>query len=153
MKAIQHLYLPVLLVAGLVVLSVACQSDKAKSTSAGGGEAVQMTLFDKGLPEIKQQIDGRWELRSGKNAREEGEFENTFIEFRGDQYAWIEDGQSEAGELNWRKAPTGAGYDSWLMDVFYAERPAYPIAISGDTLYIQDISDTGYKYTLVRKAK
>lgn len=153
MKATQSIYLSVLLVAGLAVLCVSCQSGKSESTSESGGEKVQMTLFDKDLPEIKQQIDGRWELRSGKNATEEGEFENTFIEFKGDQYVWIEGSQREPGAMNWRKAPTGVGYDSWLMDVFYAERPAYPIAISGDTLYIQDISDTGYKYTLVRKTK
>lgn len=134
---------------GLGIVGVACKSDKQKEEK----EQVRTTLFDKSLPELKALVDGRWELVSGKNATEEGEFENTFITFNGDKYIWTEEGKDEPGELNWRKGPAGSGYDAWLMDVFYAERPAYPLAISGDTLYIQDISATGYKYTLIRKKK
>jgi len=53
--------------------------------------------------------------------------------------------------LNWRKADTGAGYEAYLMDVFYETNPAYPVSIKGDTLILQDCSETGYKYTLVKK--
>jgi len=121
-----------------------CNTNKSKEN---------MTLFDKSLPEIKKAVNGKWELVSGQNARETGEFENTFITFNDDKYIWSENGKDEPGDLNWRKGPTGIGYDSYLMDVFYAERPAYPISIQGDILYIQDISDTGYKYTLKRVKK
>ena len=37
-----------------------------------------------------------------------------------------------------------------MMDVFYETNPAYPVSIKGDTLILQDCSETGYKYTLVR---
>ncbi|MDR1203513.1 MAG: hypothetical protein LBL58_18045 [Tannerellaceae bacterium] len=111
----------------------------------------EATLFDKPLDEIKQYMNGEWELVSGQNARETNEFENTFIAFDNDRYVWTEDGKAEPGKLNWRKAETGAGYEAWLMDVFYAEYPAYPLVIKGDTLYIQDCTATAYKYTLVRK--
>lgn len=114
-------------------------------------EKTNITLYDKELPEIKAQVDGKWELISGKNAREFCEYENTFIEFDGDQYVWTEDGKAEPGALNWRKADTGAGYEAYLMDVFYETNPAYPVCIKGDTLILQDCSETGYKYTLVRK--
>ena len=63
---------------------------------------------------------------------------------------WTEDGKAEPGALNWRKADTGAGYEAYLMDVFYETNPAYPVSIKGDTLILQDCSETGYKYTLVR---
>jgi len=118
-----------------------CSSDKSKGR----------TLHDKSLSEIKKSINGEWELVSGKNASELGEFENTFIVFNDDKYIWKENGVDDPGDLNWRKAPTGIGYDSFLMDVFYAEHPAFPMAIKGDTLYIQDCSETGYLYTLIRK--
>ena len=114
-------------------------------------EKTNITLYDKELPEIKAQVDGKWELVSGKNAREFCEYENTFIEFDGDRYVWTEDGKAEPGALNWRKADTGAGYEAYLMDVFYETNPAYPVCIKGDTLILQDCSETGYKYTLVRK--
>lgn len=114
-------------------------------------EKTNITLYDKELPEIKAQVDGKWELVSGKNAREFCEYENTFIEFNGDRYVWMEDGKAEPGALNWRKADTGAGYEAYLMDVFYETNPAYPVCIKGDTLILQDCSETGYKYTLVRK--
>lgn len=109
------------------------------------------TLFDKELSEIKDYTYGKWELVSGKNTRELCEFENTFITIDDDQYIWTEDGESEAGEMNWRKAPTGIGYDAYLMDVFYAEYPSFPLSIHRDTLYIQDCTATGYKYKLVRR--
>ena len=111
------------------------------------------TLFDKPLSEIKQLINGKWELVSNQNARETGEFENTFITFKDDDYIWTENGNSEAGKLNWRKTPTGIGYDAYLMDVFYENFPSFPLAISGDTLYIQDCTETNFKYTLIRKKK
>lgn len=88
---------------------------------------------------------------SGQNAGQLCEFENTFIVFDGDKYIWSEDGKDEPGDLNWRKADTGVGYEAYLMDVFYATNPAYPLSINGDTLFIQDCTETGYKYTLVRR--
>ncbi|MDR1980467.1 MAG: hypothetical protein LBQ39_02445 [Tannerellaceae bacterium] len=114
-------------------------------------EPVSTTLFDKPLSEIKELVDGKWELVSGQNDSEFNEFENTFILFDGDRYAWIEDGQEEKGDLNWRKADTGAGYEAYLTDVFYEAFPSYPVAIKGDTLYIQDCTVTAYRYTLVRR--
>ena len=86
-----------------------------------------------------------------KKDAESCEYENTFIKFADDQYVWTEDGKAEPGALNWRKADTGAGYEAYLMDVFYETNPAYPVSIKGDTLILQDCSETGYKYTLVRK--
>lgn len=139
---------------GMVVTLTSCHSRSSQTKQEEEPikrEVIRETLYDKSLPEIKKAINGRWELISGQNARETGEFENTFITFKEDTYIWSENGTDEPGDLNWRKGPTGAGYDSYLMDVFYAERPAYLIAISGDSLYIQDISDTGYKYLLIRK--
>jgi hypothetical protein len=121
-------------------------------TGCKGKESnVRETLFDKTLPEVKALVDGRWELISGENATEMGEFENTFIIFNGDRYIWSEDGVDQPDALNWRLAPTGAGYDAWLMDVFYADSPSYPLAVVGDTLYIQDCTETAYKYTLLRR--
>ena len=112
---------------------------------------VKATLFDKSLPEIKEFVNGKWELVSGQNAGQLCEFENTFIVFDGDKYIWSEDGKDEPGDLNWRKADTGVGYEAYLMDVFYATNPAYPLSINGDTLFIQDCTETGYKFTLVRR--
>lgn len=137
--------LPLLLIA-ILLLGTACRGN-----GKNGEESVKVTLFDKELPEIKAQVDGKWELISGRNAREFCEYENTFIEFDGDRYVWTEDGKAEPGALNWRKADTGAGYEAYLMDVFYETNPAYPVCIKGDTLILQDCSETGYKYTLVRK--
>lgn len=132
-------------------LCIGFHFDKKKSTRAEPVLVGHCTLFDKSLPEIKEYIKGEWKLVSGKNVREVCEYDNTFIQFDGDEYVWTEDDTDEPGDLNWRKIETGAGYDAYVMDVFYAEHPAYPLAISGDTLYIQDCSETGYKYTLVRK--
>jgi hypothetical protein len=140
----------ILAVTGIVaclLVAGGCNEKKQQAQT----ERIEATLFDKPLGEIKQYINGEWELVSGQNARETNEFENTFIVFDNDRYVWTEDGKVEPGKLNWRKAETGAGYEAWLMDVFYAEYPAYPLAIKGDTLYIQDCTATAYKYTLVRK--
>lgn len=136
----------------LLLSATACKEKKAKeAVSQETAVAVSTTLFDKSLPEIKKHVDGKWELVSGQNARELNEFENTFIEFDGDNYVWTEDGQAEKGALNWRKEATGAGYDAYLMDVFYAEYPAYPVSVKGDTLLIQDCTETAYRYKLVRR--
>lgn len=108
------------------------------------------TLFDKPLEEVKALVYGKWELVSGQNGRELNEFENTFIVFNGDTYTWMEDGEADTDDLNWRKEATGNGYDAYLSDVFYAEYPSYPLAIRGDTLIIQDCTETAYRYTLVR---
>ena len=35
--------------------------------------------------------------------------------------------------------------EAYLMDVFYETNPAYPVSIKGDTLILQDCSETGYK--------
>ncbi|MDH6358386.1 hypothetical protein [Parabacteroides sp. PF5-9] len=114
-------------------------------------EKVNTTLYDKPLSEIKSHIAGKWQLVHSKNGREFSNYENTFITFKGDDYIWTENKEKESGLLNWRKAPTGNGYDAYVMDAFYAEYPAYPLALKGDTLYIQDITETRYKYTLIRK--
>lgn len=124
---------------------------KEKEVKAEAQASVNITLYDKTLPEIKELVDGKWELVSGQNARETCEFENTFIQFNGDKYVWTEDNKDEPGDLNWRKSDTGAGYEAYQMDVFYATNPSYPLAISGDTLFIQDCTETAYKYTLVRR--
>ena len=116
--------LPLLLVV-VLLFGTACQSNKKKDA-----ESVNVTLFDKDLPEIKTLVNGEWELVSGKNAREFCEYENTFIKFADDQYVWTEDGKAEPGALNWRKADTGAGYEAYLMDVFYETNPAYLVAVS-----------------------
>ena len=71
--------LPLLLVV-VLLFGTACQSNKKKD-----GESVNVTLFDKDLPEIKTLVNGEWELVSGKNAREFCEYENTFIKFADDQ--------------------------------------------------------------------
>ena len=92
--------LPLLLVV-VLLFGTACQSNKKKDA-----ESVNVTLFDKDLPEIKTLVNGEWELVSGKNAREFCEYENTFIKFADDQYVWTEDGKAEPGALNWRKADT-----------------------------------------------
>ena len=64
--------LPLLLVV-VLLFGTACQSNKKKDA-----ESVNVTLFDKDLPEIKTLVNGEWELVSGKNAREFCEYENTF---------------------------------------------------------------------------
>ena len=56
--------LPLLLVV-VLLFGTACQSNKKKDA-----ESVNVTLFDKDLPEIKTLVNGEWELVSGKNARE-----------------------------------------------------------------------------------
>jgi hypothetical protein len=140
----------ILVVTGIgacLLMAGSCNEKK----QAPAQEVKEVTLFDKPLDEIKPYINGKWELVSGKNTRETNEFENIFIEFDNDHYIWTEDGQSEPGTLNWRKAETGSGYEAYLMDVFYAEYPSYPFSIKGDTLYIQDCTATAYQYTLVRK--
>lgn len=129
---------------------IGCKSEK-KSSSANAGPQSYTTLYDKPLSEIKELINGQWALVHGVNDRESSDYENTFITFDGDNYVWTEDGEKEPGRLNWRKAPSGDGYDAYLMDVFYEEYPSYPLAISGDSLFIKDISDTKYLYTLLRK--
>ena len=63
--------LPLLLVV-VLLFGTACQSNKKKDA-----ESVNVTLFDKDLPEIKTLVNGEWELVSGKNAREFCEYENT----------------------------------------------------------------------------
>lgn len=141
----------VIMVATLPFLFVNCKGKSDVNSSVQNTAKMKITLFDKTLPEIKELVNGKWELVSGKNARETCEYENTFIKFDGDTYVWIEDGKEEPGDLNWRKADTGVGYESYLMDAFYATNPAYPLAINGDTLQLQDCSETGYLYTLVKK--
>ncbi len=126
------------------------QQQKENTSKQETKTEVNTTLYDKSLSEIKQLINGKWELVKSKNVSEENEFENTFILFDNDRYVWTEDGESEEGKMNWRKTDTGNGYESYLMDVFYEEYPSYPLAIKGNTLTIQDCSETAYKYTLVR---
>lgn len=126
------------------------QGKEQTSEQTKSPATISKTLFDKSLPEIKELIDGKWELVSGQNAGQLCEFENTFITFNGDKYIWSEEGKDEPGNLNWRKADTGAGYESYLMDVFYETNPAYPLSLHGDTLFIQDCTETAYKYKLVR---
>ena len=144
MKNLMKVWL--LLLVCILPLGTACQDNKKKETTKAN-----LSLIEKDLPEIKQLVNGKWELVSGKNAREFCEYENTFITFDGDRYVWTEDGKAEPGALNWRKADTGLGYEAYLMDVFYETNPAFPLSIKGATLFLQDCSETGYKYTLVRK--
>ena len=127
------------------------QSGQKDSKESETRTTVQTTLFDKSLPEIKELVEGKWELVSGQNTTQLCEFENTFIQFNGDKYVWTEEGKDEPGDLNWRKADTGAGYEAYLMDVFLETSPSYPLAIKGDTLFIHDCTETAYKYTLVRR--
>ena len=127
------------------------EKNEQPSEKAEVREQVSTTLFDKSLPEIKELVNGKWELISGQNTGQLCEFENTFIEFNDDKYVWSEDGKEEPGDLNWRKADSGAGYEVYQMDVFYETNPSYPLSIKGDTLYIQDCTETAYKYTLVRR--
>ena len=147
-----------LCLAGILVLASACR----QKTEAGVSEQETapvvdtlsgkcLTLYDKSLPEIKKYVDGKWELVSSESPHESCEYENTFIEFKGDDYVWTENNRPEPGALNWRLADTGAGYRSYLMDLFYADHPAYPLALEGDTLYIQDSTPTAYRYMLVRR--
>lgn len=138
----------IFLAAAMVLCLAGATNCKSKTESR---PKVRATLVDKPLSEVKELVDGKWELVSGQNAGQLCEFENTFIIFDGDKYIWSEEGKDEPGDLNWRKADTGLGYEAYLMDVFYATNPACPLAISGDTLFIQDCSETGYKYTLVRR--
>ena len=138
----------------LICLSFSCVScqmkPEDKTNSDKAKQLVNTSLLDKSLPEIKDLVKGKWELISGKNNSQLCEFENTYIEFDGDNYIWIEDGKSEPGKLNWRKSDTGAGYEAFLMDAFYETNPAYPVYIKGDTLAIQDCTKTAYLYTLVK---
>ena len=146
----------IFIVVALGLCLIGTSSCKGKSGQKDSKEAetrttVQTTLFDKSLPEIKELVEGKWELVSGQNTTQLCEFENTFIQFNGDKYVWTEEGKDEPGDLNWRKADTGAGYEAYLMDVFLETSPSYPLAIKGDTLFIQDCTETAYKYTLVRR--
>lgn len=155
MKNIKSIFIIIAIGSSLICLN-SCkgkpgQEGKQKSEKASTPANVKETLFDKPLPEIKKLIKGRWELLSGQNPSQLCEFENTFIVFDDEKYIWSEDGSDEPGDMNWRKADTGLGYESYLMDVFYATNPSYPLAINGDTLFIQDCSETKYKYTLVRR--
>lgn len=146
----------IFIVVALGLCLIGTSSCKGKSGQKDSKESeirttVQTTLFDKSLPEIKELVEGKWELVSGQNTTQLCEFENTFIQFNGDKYVWTEEGKDEPGDLNWRKANTGAGYEAYLMDVFLETSPSYPLAIKGDTLFIQDCTETAYKYTLVRR--
>ena len=146
----------IFIVVALGLCLIGTSSCKGKSGQKDSKESetsttVQTTLFDKSLPEIKELVEGKWELVSGQNTTQLCEFENTFIQFNGDKYVWTEEGKDEPGDLNWRKADTGAGYEAYLMDVFLETSPSYPLAIKGDTLFIQDCTETAYKYTLVRR--
>lgn len=140
-------------IVGLYLIGISSCKGKSEQKEEKIATSVnaKTTLFDKSLPDIKALINGKWELVSGQNAGQLCEFENTFIVFDDDKYVWSEDGKDEPGNLNWRNDDTGAGYKAYLMDVFYETNPSYPLAISGDTLYIQDCTETGYKYTLVRR--
>ena len=109
-----------------------------------------MTLYDKDLTEIKQQLNGEWQLLGGVGPVQSCEYDDTFIVFDDDRYEWIEEDTREPGEMNWRKEKTCNGYESYMMDVFYSDLPAYPLALRGDTLLLQDCSPTLYRYTLVR---
>lgn len=156
MKNIKSVF--ILVFCGLCLLTIAGCSGKSEqkgeeqtAAKADARPQVKMSLVDKTLPEIKESVNGKWELISGQNASQLCEFENTFITFDNDKYIWTEDGKDEPGDLNWRKAPTGNGYDAYLMDVFYATNPSYPLAINDDTLYIQDCTGTAYKYMLIRR--
>jgi len=133
----------------LLCIITSCKSQETKPETKN----IEETLLNRPLPEIKQVVNGEWELVSNQNEREIGEFENTFITFDGDNYVWTENGNSEKGKLNWRKTSIETGDEAYLMDVFYEDFPAFPLAIKGDTLYIQDCSETKYKYTLIRKKK
>lgn len=136
---------------GLFLFNTSCNSGNTQKSSEPEQGKSSIMLTDKTLSEVKELINGKWELITGQNTTELGEFENTFITFKGDEYVWTENNISEPGEMNWRKEATGIGYDAWLMDVFYADSPSFPLAIKGDTLYIQDCTETAYKYTLVRR--
>ncbi len=139
----------------LFVLVIACnlgnKQAPVEQAPVSPGEPVRVTLFDKTLPEIKDLINGNWQLVSGETATYSVEFDDTFIEFNDDEYVWTDEDGTEAGRLNWRQAPTGHGYDAFFTDVFYEENPTFPLAIHGDTLLIQDISEHLYLYRLVRR--
>ncbi|WP_288208057.1 hypothetical protein [uncultured Parabacteroides sp.] len=150
MNNVKKSLIAILAIAGLCLIGTSsCKSKSDRKEIKTTSQAIVRTsLCDKELTEVKELVNGKWELVSGENPRETCEFENTFITFDGDKYIWTEEGKDEPGDLNWRKADTDAGY---LMDVFYATNPSYPLAISGDTLFIQDCTETAYKYTLVRR--
>lgn len=138
----------------LSLFVISCNQKSKNSATENSLEAtssIQVTLFDKTLPEIQEYVHGKWELLSGQNGNMFFEYENTFIEFNGDEYVWTEDGESERGLLNWRKEETGNGYESYLMDVFYDTNPAYILALKNDTLMVQDCTETAYRYKLVRR--
>lgn len=151
MNSIKRVLVTALL--ALLIIGTACnnKTKEQSATSISVAPSVKITLYDKTLPEIKKYVDGEWILTQGKNSREVCEYENIIITLNDDEYIWTEDGKSEPGKLNWRKADTGGGYESFLMDLFYATHPAYPLYINGDTLYIQDCSATAYKYMLLKK--
>lgn len=107
----------IFIVVALGLCLIGTSSCKGKSGQKDSKESetrttVQTTLFDKSLPEIKELVEGKWELVSGQNTTQLCEFENTFIQFNGDKYVWTEEGKDEPGDLNWRKANTGAGLRS-----------------------------------------
>lgn len=131
------------------LFGVGCQNKGTQKIECKA--SVNESLYDKPLTEIKELINGKWTLVSAKNYREFCEYENITIELDNDNYVWIEDGKKEPGKLNWRKADTGAGSQAYIMDLFYETKPAYPLLLKGDTLYIQDCSPTAYKYMLLRK--
>lgn len=140
-----------MLLFGLFPIGTSCQGKQKTGEAKEAKAKVKTTLYDKTLPEIKALVNGRWELVSSKNAREVGEYEKTFITFDDDNYIWSEDGKDEPGALNWREADTKEGYKAYLMDAFLETSPSYPLAINGDTLTIQDCTETAYEYTLVRR--
>lgn len=151
MSNLKNIFIVALIGLCLIGTSSCKSKSEQKEIKQQTETTVKVTLYDKTLPDIKELINGKWELVSGQNDRETCEFENTFIRLDGDTYVWSEDGKDEPGDLNWRKSDTNAGYESYLMDVFYATNPSYPLAISGDTLFIQDCSETGYRYALIRE--
>lgn len=107
----------IFIVVALGLCLIGTSSCKGKSGQKDSKESetrttVQTTLFDKSLPEIKELVEGKWELVSGQNTTQLCEFENTFIQFNGDKYVWTEEGKDEPGDLNWRKARYGSGLRS-----------------------------------------
>lgn len=137
--------LPLLLVV-VLLFGTACQSNKKKDA-----ESVNVTLFDKDLPEIKTLVNGEWELVSGKNAVSSANMRILSSSLQTTNMSGRRTGKAEPGGFELAQSGYGAGYEAYLMDVFYETNPAYPVSIKGDTLILQDCSETGYKYTLVRK--
>ena len=79
----------IFIIAAVGLCLIGTSSCKGKSEQGGdqtvektGTRAkVKATLFDKSLPEIKEFVNGKWELVSGQNAGQLCEFENTLIVF------------------------------------------------------------------------